>query len=223
MESSVQLESDLCAHEGSEAIFWEKSLILHVRVTGIPVSDRYINFRITGIPPKSGAEGWFWPERSMLMGSCREYFYGGRHLWLAIGYVNWRVFLAPEVTGDVLRIRAGFPESGRYKPYDARYHALKEPLQRALVREASGQLQRLFDAVDEIGTEQEQSALYAALKDAAATLSSSYRQAFFDLPMPLLNFVKETHAQSGKALTKSEADHLIAIAFRVGRSLGLPF
>lgn len=44
-----------------------------------------------------------------------------------------------------------------------------------------------------------------------------------DLPMPLLNFVKETHAQSGKALTKSEADHLIAIAFRVGRSLGLPF
>lgn len=105
----------------------------------------------------------------------------------------------------------------------AHFHALLEPLHRALIREASGQLQELCHATGEIGTQEEHPVFYAALNDAAATLSSPFRHACSDLPIVLFKFIQEAHAESGKALTKGQSDRLIALAFRVGRSLGLPW
>ena len=112
MECNAQLDSDLLAHDGSEAIFREKYLILRVRVTDIRASHRYVGLKITSISPEAGAE-W-----GTTIGCCREYFYGGKFVWLSGGYVFWRVFFASDVIADVLRIRAGFPKSDKFEHYD---------------------------------------------------------------------------------------------------------
>ena len=194
-----------------EAIYWEKYLIRHVRVSHCRVTTEYVRGRINVIP--FGIEkddAWF-------AGCPWAYFCGQRLLWLSTAPQGgrWKIFFSGEVISEVVRIRASFPSTDTFEPYDSHYFTLVQPLKKFMAQAASEHLRCLIERVNEIEVLKEISPIFkGALRDVERFLGNDKTR------FRLLDFLFETERESGKSLTKTEADDLILGAYLVSGALG---
>jgi len=84
-----------------------------------------VSARVTVIPTPglSGRDGG-----NITVGSVHEHLSLGEQIWAGRGYCQWRVFFAPEVVQEVLRIAASLSLDSMLNDYSAHYHALAKPL-----------------------------------------------------------------------------------------------
>ncbi len=125
MDADSWSHSDPTTQEGQEAIFKEKWIVSYVRVHKIRVTDRFVSARVSAIPTRGlkGREG-----DDIAIGCVREYLSLGPQIWVERAYFHWRVFFAPEVIQEVLRIAASSPTDSMLNDYNEHYHALAKPL-----------------------------------------------------------------------------------------------
>ncbi len=125
MDGDSWTQSNPTTQEGQEAIFTEKWVVSYVRVHKIRVTHRIVSARVSVIPTR-GLKGR--EEDDIAIGYVREHLSLGRQIWVERGYFQWRVFFAPEVIQEVLRIAASSPPDSMLNDYNEHYHALAKPL-----------------------------------------------------------------------------------------------
>jgi hypothetical protein len=69
---------------------------------------------------------------------------------LAFRPQNGSIFFSPAVISEVIRIRASFPGTDTFEPYDSHYLSLVEPLKKFMAQAASDHLRCLIERVNEI-------------------------------------------------------------------------
>ncbi|MBZ5720829.1 MAG: hypothetical protein LAO03_10655 [Acidobacteriia bacterium] len=205
-----QFKKEIASREGSEAIYSDHFMIVHVRVCQIRLSSTSVFARIH-LVPFHGEREYIWPIPPSWPIACswRRSWHCDELLWIAGGR---RMFFSRDVIDEVTGIRAAFPYTDKFEIHDKHFFSMLKPLQSFTERTASHRLQNVNEILNRIEAHKQiPASLRTALQDVPPCLS------FFSDAIKLYDFIDKVKSEAGKTLTDGEAGQLIREANLVRR------